>query len=204
MIRETIIENAVRLFKLYGIKSVTMDDIACKMGISKKTVYLHFDTKEEVLLACIDFATNQFEEKIKTIANTVKNPLFAVLEILHITIMELSEFKGSYFYDIERLHYAKEKMGGYKTNFQLHVRELLEQAQKEYYLREDADIAILCKIIFFLIDEFIADNTYIYPKCDLESVYKHIILFGINGFLTAGNNGLLDSYILQPQKIVIT
>lgn len=196
MTREMIIENAVRLFKLYGIRSVTMDDIACKMGISKKTLYLHFDTKEDVLLACIDFATNQFEEKIMIINNTVKNPVFALLEIYHVAMMELAEFKGSYFYDIEKLHYAKKKSDEYKNHFQsVHVRALLEQAQKENYLRGDADIAILCKIFFFLTDEFIADNNYIYPKCDLESIYKHIILFGIKGFLTKENAELLNSYI---------
>jgi AcrR family transcriptional regulator len=196
MTRENIIENAVRLFKLYGIKSVTMDDIACKMGISKKTVYLHFDTKEDVLLACIDFVTSQFEEKIMIIKNTVKNPVFALVEIYHVAIVELSEFKGSYFYDIEKLHYAKEKTDEYKDHFQsVHVRALLEQAQKENYLRGDADIAILCKIFFFLMDEFIADNNYIYPKYDIDKIYRHIILFGIKGFLTKGNGELLDSYI---------
>jgi AcrR family transcriptional regulator len=195
MTKEIIVENAVRLFKLYGIKSVTMDDIACKIGISKKTLYLYFDTKEDILLACIDVGTAMFEKEIVAIKHAEHNPVFALAEIYRMVVMILSEYKGSYFYDIEKLHHAKEKSDKYRIHLQVdHVRALLEQAQEENYLRGDTDIDILCKIFFFLIDEFIADNAYIYPKSDLENVYKHIILFGLRGFLTKENGSLLDKY----------
>jgi AcrR family transcriptional regulator len=172
-----------------------MDDIASKLGISKKTLYLHFDTKEDILLVCMDFAIRQFEEKIMVVRNTVKNPVFALVEIYRVVIMELSDFKGSYFYDIKKNNCARDKDDEYRKHFQtVHIRMLLEQAQKENYLRKDADIKILCKIFFFLTDEFIAGNAYLCPKYDLESIYRHIILFGLKGFLTPENTSLLDRY----------
>lgn len=198
MTRETIVENAARLFKSYGIKSVTMDDIANKMGVSKKTLYLHFDTKEDVLLACIDFATSQFEQKILSIKKSIKNPLFALIEICRLALTELSSYKGSFFYDMEKMHCAKEKNDMYKSHMRTeHIKKLFIQAQKENLLRRDVDIEIVCKIFFFLNDEFIADNTYIYPKNDLETIYKHILLFGIKGFLTNEHSALLDAYTEQ-------
>ena len=52
--RERILEKAQVLFFRYGIKSVTMDDIARELGISKKTIYQHFEDKDAIVLACIE------------------------------------------------------------------------------------------------------------------------------------------------------
>ena len=49
--REKIIHNASELFITYGFKSVTMDDIANKLGISKKTIYQHFENKTKLVEA---------------------------------------------------------------------------------------------------------------------------------------------------------
>ena len=44
--KEEIVEQAIRLFLQYGFKSITMDEIAQQMHISKKTIYAHFSNKE--------------------------------------------------------------------------------------------------------------------------------------------------------------
>ena len=52
--RERILEKAQALFFRYGIKAVTMDDIARELGISKKTIYQHFEDKDAIVLAGIE------------------------------------------------------------------------------------------------------------------------------------------------------
>ena len=49
-IKEKIIRESIMLFMNYGVRSVTMDDIAKHLGISKKTIYIHFKDKEEIIL----------------------------------------------------------------------------------------------------------------------------------------------------------
>ena len=46
--KEEIIKKASDLFLNLGFKSVTMDDLANEMGISKKTIYFHFPNKEKL------------------------------------------------------------------------------------------------------------------------------------------------------------
>jgi len=53
--QESILEKAVYLFMRYGVKSVSMDDLARELGISKKTLYQYFDTKESLLLRTLEF-----------------------------------------------------------------------------------------------------------------------------------------------------
>ena len=46
-LKQKIITESIELFMSYGLRSVTMDDIAKHLGISKKTIYQHFKDKEE-------------------------------------------------------------------------------------------------------------------------------------------------------------
>jgi len=52
--KKNIILKATELFMKLGFKSVTMDDIAKEMGISKKTIYSHFSNKETVVAVVTD------------------------------------------------------------------------------------------------------------------------------------------------------
>ena len=47
--KESIVNHAIPLFLQFGFKSVTVDDLALKMSISKKTIYTHFPTKEQLV-----------------------------------------------------------------------------------------------------------------------------------------------------------
>lgn len=66
---EEIIQIATKLFLTLGFKSVTMDDVAAKMGVSKKTLYKHFSNKEVLIEACVDFVHNEVHNKIAAIFN---------------------------------------------------------------------------------------------------------------------------------------
>ena len=50
-----LLNNISTLFKKYGVKSVTMDDIASEFGISKKTLYQHFENKTDVVYNVAQF-----------------------------------------------------------------------------------------------------------------------------------------------------
>ena len=56
---EKILSAASALFKQYGFKSITMDDIAHRAGISKKTLYQHFVSKQEVVLESVLWYSKQ-------------------------------------------------------------------------------------------------------------------------------------------------
>ena len=54
-IEEKILRGAQELVFRYGIKSITMDDIAKHLGMSKKTIYLHYDDKDQLILKLVEF-----------------------------------------------------------------------------------------------------------------------------------------------------
>lgn len=79
--REQIIEVAVEMFLNYGFKSVTMDDIADKLGISKKTIYAHFSTKTKLIDASGNHILQMVTEGINEIRQQNLNPVIENFEI---------------------------------------------------------------------------------------------------------------------------
>ena len=63
IMKEEIIKKATEDFLVYGFKSFTMDDLAHKMGISKKTVYEYYPSKNDLVDACVEYVIKDVREK---------------------------------------------------------------------------------------------------------------------------------------------
>ncbi|MGL5317339.1 MAG: TetR/AcrR family transcriptional regulator, partial [Bacteroidales bacterium] len=74
-IKDRIIEVSFEQFALNGIKSVTMDEIARNMGISKRTLYENFKDKESLVRACIALCSKVAESDRKRALSESKNVL---------------------------------------------------------------------------------------------------------------------------------
>jgi AcrR family transcriptional regulator len=78
-VRERILQLSEELFWRYGVKSVTMDDIARELGISKKTIYQHFPDKDAIIEEVISHKLNCEKVEIENMEGQSKN---AVDEIM--------------------------------------------------------------------------------------------------------------------------
>jgi len=102
--RERILVEAEDLFCKFGVKRITMDDIARDLGMSKKTIYQHFKDKNELVFASIK---NLLEELRKNIelnrvkASNAVEEAFAI--VTHLQSM-LSKINPMIFYDIQKYH----------------------------------------------------------------------------------------------------
>jgi len=94
-LRERIILAAVELFTTNGIKSITMDEIAASLGISKRTLYEVFPDKETLLEECILKSQKDGDIFVKGVIETSSN----VLEVL----------LRCYQWSIERFHATNKK-----------------------------------------------------------------------------------------------
>jgi len=103
-VKEYIVEEADKLFCQFGFKSVTMDDIAKHLGMSKKTIYQHFSDKNELVNILIedklykqdcamDFCASKAE-------NAVEEIFFALTNIHEL----LANMNPKLFYDLQKYH----------------------------------------------------------------------------------------------------
>ena len=89
--KSTIIEKATKLFLQLGFKSVTMDDLAVSLGISKKTLYIHFENKHQLVKEVAHSIFEKVTRDIIKIKDGTSNPI----EELHCVKMEAMKYLGS-------------------------------------------------------------------------------------------------------------
>lgn len=77
-----ILSASIELFSQYGFKTITMDDIARRAGISKKTLYQHFANKQEVVQESVVWYKNQTTENCCTVLEAAENAVEAMVKLL--------------------------------------------------------------------------------------------------------------------------
>jgi len=102
--RVHIIDAADDLFLRYGIKSVSMDDIARKLGVSKKTLYQITDTKSDIVHAVIDEHIHRDEQMIIAMREDSKNAIDAMFKVAQHVMSVLEKYNPSVLYDLQKYY----------------------------------------------------------------------------------------------------
>ena len=140
--KEEIVKRALNDFMQYGFKTFTIDDLASKMGISKKTLYEHFPSKNDLVEAVLDYALDMSCKDVEAfvqgdgsvIENVYRNQK-KVKEIFNINsdrpIWELQKYYSKTYERME-IEFAKSD-----ARF---IDKLLEKGWKEGLFREDINV----------------------------------------------------------------
>lgn len=102
--RENIIHKAAELFLTLGFKSVTMDDIAQEMGISKKTIYVHFANKTKLVEAVTFALFETICDGIDGICNASINPIEELYDIKMFVMHHLKSEKSSPQFQLKKYY----------------------------------------------------------------------------------------------------
>ena len=99
-----IIQKAAYLFLQFGYKSVTMDDLAEQMRISKKTIYTFFDDKTSLIRASVWYIFDEVKTKIISVQESMDNPIEALYEIKKIAVEVLGNKDKSPQYQLQKYY----------------------------------------------------------------------------------------------------
>ena len=101
---KNILTPCTEMFLTFGFKSVTMDDIARKLGVSKKTLYKYYSNKEELVRACVFDFFNYVTEEINRICQQSKNPIIELHDIKMFMMRHIKNEKISPQYQLEKYY----------------------------------------------------------------------------------------------------
>jgi len=149
-LKDQIINTAAELFLNLGFKSVTMDDIANELGISKKTIYSHFSTKTKLVEASTLHILSQISCGIETIISQEKNAIVELFDIKNFAMKHLKDNKSSPQFQLKK-YYPKVFNLVQKNHLQIMegcVLKNLEKGIKNGLYRENIPLEFTSKIYF--------------------------------------------------------
>jgi TetR/AcrR family transcriptional regulator, cholesterol catabolism regulator len=147
-IKERIIAKAREQFFRYGVKSVTMDDIAGELGISKKTIYQHFEDKDAIVHQLMLTEMEQDKCDWDILNESSKNVIEKTLKSMDIFKQAFTEINPSTFFDIKKYHPKTWALfQEHKQNFILGaIRQDLLEGIEQGFFRPDIKVDILAKM----------------------------------------------------------
>jgi len=92
MSKEIILKTVLNLFAHFGIKGVSMNQIAESLRISKKTIYVYFSNKEELLCACLDYE----KENVFNMMECAEKESNNTIESISLLTLHMSRYRASY------------------------------------------------------------------------------------------------------------
>lgn len=148
--REKILEKSNELFLNLGFKSVTMDEIASALGVSKKTIYKYYKNKTELVAAVTDYMFSNICNGIDMICDLKKNPIDEIFDIKRFVMSNLKDEKSSPQYQLQK-YYPKIFENIKKKQFEVMqgcVLENLSHGIKQDLYRKNIDIEFISRIYF--------------------------------------------------------
>lgn len=184
MKEEQILNAAKKLFTNYGFKRVSMDEIASEAGVTKKTVYTYFSSKEELLKYCI----KEELQNMRKIIENVESKKLDFMETVHQVIYNLLKYKKNCKFlkmlfkesEILKNEQLKENLKIVDKEIQNYIRKQLELAIQNDKI-EVQNIDITTFLIYKMYIALMIDWNEDYKKLDEKEIADNILHFLVNG-----------------------
>ncbi|MDR0891299.1 MAG: TetR/AcrR family transcriptional regulator [Mediterranea sp.] len=197
-LKERIVGNATQAFTTQGIKSITMDDIAASLGISKRTLYEVFEDKETLLQECLRKTQADRDQYFAKLYEQSDNVLEVILAIFQKSIEVFHRTNKRFFEDIKKYPKAYEMVKSRRDEDSERTMSFFKQGVQQGLFRPDVNFAIVNLLVREQFDVLL--NTNICDKYPFTEVYESIMLTYIRGISTEKGAKALDEFLVEYRK----
>jgi TetR/AcrR family transcriptional regulator, cholesterol catabolism regulator len=194
--RERILQGSRELFMLYGIRRVTMDDVARHLGMSKKTIYSVYKDKDELVQSLLEDELNENERCFLDINNKADNAVAECFELMKFMTGMFKKVNPWMFYDLQKYHpqsfqyfqnFKEEHMKG-------QIVANLERGIKEGLYRPNLNVEVLAILRQSQIEMGMSPMLFPPDKFELAKVQVELLDHFLHGILTLKGHKLINKY----------
>ncbi len=196
VIKEKILVGSEALFMKYGIRSVSMDDIARHLSVSKKTLYQHFADKDELVTTMSQEHMKREVIEYEAIAKDSENSIDELNKISIQIRCDMQDMNPSLLYDLQKFHPKAWTLWlNHKNNFIMRsIVRNLNQGIKEGYFRADINPEVLAISRLVLIEAAFDDQHFPKEKFNLVEVQSQFFDHFVYGLCTDKGRKLYQRY----------
>jgi AcrR family transcriptional regulator len=200
--QERIVNKAHELFMRYGIRSVSMDEVANHLGMSKKTIYQFYADKDALVDDVITIEIRGKQVECKQHRKKSENAIHEIFMATDMLLELLTHMNPALIFDLEKYHpVAFRKYNEHKNSFLYSlIKENIDWGKKEELYREEILSDVMAR--FRLGSVFLIFNPEVFPggKHALPEIVTEITDNFLYGLATIKGQKLIQKYKQQRQK----
>lgn len=198
-VQERIRQKADELFRRFGIRSVTMDDIATQLGMSKKTIYQYFADKDELVDAVAVDEIHYSQECCLRDTEASSNAIEEIFRVMEFVEVMFRNMNPTMLHDLEKYHpTGYRKFLEHKNKFLYEmIKKNIERGIEEELYRPEIDTEIMSR--YRIESMMLVFNTELFPsqKYNLAKLHNEILEHFLYGLATLKGYKLILKYKQQ-------
>ncbi|RSK41656.1 TetR/AcrR family transcriptional regulator [Mangrovimonas spongiae] len=186
--KDNLLQCSVANFTAFGSKRFTMDELASTLGISKKTIYKFYNSKEDLVVDSVSFLVTDFEKTVSDIITKQQDPLVCIIEIYKHGFERLKHFKPSFIFGLKKYYpKANQVFDAFRDNIVNNtIYGLLQQAQQKEFISNDVNLNLFCELYFNRFEEMAFKNNALFETYSNTELLNHFVIFNLKGISNKG------------------
>ncbi len=202
-IKDKILTEAELLFMRYGFKSITMDDVARELGVSKKTLYQFFSDKNDLVNQCVEHYLETMNNMCcSVVENKDLDAISVMLQISEQMNAMIRQINPSSMFDLKKYFKpAWDKLEADRRSFIKRVIQdnILLGVKKGLY-RKDLDAETVSRIYIYLVGFLTNPDNYDQEGMDIKEMHLEIMKYHLRSICTPKGHELLDEKLLATRN----
>lgn len=194
--KDKIIQSSEDLFLRYGIKSISMDDIARHLGISKKTLYQHVENKRDLISQVLTSSFEVDKHEMSIINGKAQNAIEEIVEIAKYTLQILRRVSPTVIFDLQKYYKQTYTLWQemHSTFVKQSIQANIEWGIKDGLYRENLNPDIIAKLyvgktLLVIDQELFPPNEY-----NKETLFTQYIIYHLHGIASKAGLKKLSKY----------
>ena len=201
--KQKILHTASDLFLNLGFKSVTMDDLAMQLGISKKTIYQHFENKTKLVEAVTFHLFDTICIGIDHICETASNPIEELYHIKRFVMQHLKDEKSSPQYQLRKYYPKIYDVLKWKQFDVMHenIMENLRQGIAQGIFREGLNVDFVARMYFNGMTGIKDPELFPTGKFNMNHLMENYLEYHLRAISTEKGLQILEKFINTNQEV---
>ena len=201
---ERLIEDVSRVFFSRGIRSVSMDDLARELGISKKTIYVYVKNKDDLVTKVLMRLSDRFNAQIDGIQAQGLNAVDEMYAIAQFIAGETMKWHPSLNYDLAKYHPDACRIAdqGKEVEIVEKVARNMEKGVREGLYRPDIDVSLLSKLYVVRFDRAMGDQVAgLLQHRTMAEINWELFRYHIHGIASKKGVDYLEKKLAKAQHV---
>ena len=178
------------IFMKYGIKSVTMDEMARQLGMSKKTIYTFVKDKNELVSECLDLGHNNEMNEICQVCESNLNAIDEFIKVSMVVSNRLKNIHPSIFFDLQKYH--TDTYHSFNKNTTEFIKKTmidnLKKGKEQGFYRDNLDEEIVSRMYLAFTNTLFAGEVFPPNEYGYNVIHSEFFRYHIRGI--ASKKGL--------------